>query len=462
MSDNNSSARYRFIHHLLLLTAIASANPIHAQSTGAITSQSAPVATPKTPAGEALRAWLDAFNSADSARISDYARRFQPDVTLDDELGFRDQTGGFDLVSIERNEPRHLEFTVRERNSPMTGYGVIEVSATEPLRVTKRNVRAMGPNASPAALRLDAAERARVVAGAAALLDTFYVFPDVAKRMGDSLRARLARKEYDQYANGITFAMRLNDDLAEIGHDKHLSVDYSAGALPPEHQPPAGAPELPPSPEDVARRREFVDRINCGFVTAEQLPGNVGYLKFNGFVDVDLCGRTASAAMNFLAATLALIIDLRENGGGNPEMVAYVSSYLFDKRTHLNDLWTRRTGKTEEFWTRDTVPGRRFGGQKPIYVLTSARTFSGAEEFTYNLKNLKRATIVGETTGGGAHPVNGHRIDDHFGIGVPFARAINPITHTNWEGVGVKPDISVPAGEALATAQRLLREKGRQ
>jgi retinol-binding protein 3 len=142
--------------------------------------------------------------------------------------------------------------------------------------------------------------------------------------------------------------------------------------------------------------------------------------------------------------------------------LAYVSSYLFDKRTHLNDLWTRRSGKTEEFWTRDSVPGRRFGGEKPVYVLTSAQTFSGGEEFAYNLKNLKRAIIVGETTGGGAHPVSGHPIDEHFSIGVPFARAINPITHTNWEGVGVKPDISVPAGDALATAQRLLREKARQ
>ena len=153
---------------------------------------------------------------------------------------------------------------------------------------------------------------------------------------------------------------------------------------------------------------------------------------------------------------------MRENGGGSPGMVAFVSSYLLDRRTHLNDLWTRRTGKTEEFWTRDSVPGRRFGGEKPIYVLTSARTFSGAEEFTYNLKHMKRATIIGETTGGGAHPVAGHRIDEHFMIGVPFARAINPITHTNWEGVGVKPDIVVPADDALAAAQKLLLEKGRR
>jgi hypothetical protein len=305
-------------------------------------------------------------------------------------------------------------------------------------------------------LRIDALARARAVAGAAALLDTFYVFPDVARRMGDSLRARLARKEYDRYANGIMFAMRLNDDLAEIAHDKHLHVNYSPRLLPPEEPRPAGAPPPAPPPEDQAREREFLDRINCGFVKAEQLPGNVGYLKFNMFADTAMCATTASAAMTFLAGTRALIIDLRENGGGSPGMVAFVSSYLFDRRTHLNDLWTRRTGETKEFWTSDSVPSRRFGGEKPVYVLTSTHTFSGAEEFTYNLKNLKRATIVGETTGGGAHPVAGHRIDDHFMIGVPFARAINPITHTNWEGVGVKPDIMVPANDALATAQKLI------
>jgi C-terminal processing protease CtpA/Prc len=202
--------------------------------------------------------------------------------------------------------------------------------------------------------------------------------------------------------------------------------------------------------------------MNCGFVKVEQLDGNVGYVKFNGFADVDFCGATASSAMNFVAASRALIVDLRDNGGGSPAMVAYVSSYLFSTRTHLNDLWTRRTGATQEFWTRDDIPGRRFGGEKPVYVLTSARTFSGAEEFTYNLKSLKRATIIGETTGGGAHPVSGHRIDDHFMIGVPFARAVNPITHTNWEGVGVTPDVKVPAADALATALKLIREGVRQ
>ncbi|MEO8909841.1 MAG: S41 family peptidase [Gemmatimonadaceae bacterium] len=450
---------YRAMRHLLWLTIIAPANSIGAQVPATTSRQPVVTAIPKTSAGEALQTWLDAFNSGDTARLGAYSRRFQPDMTVEDEVGFREQTGGFDLLGIERSEARHLEFTVRERKSPMVAYGVIDVSATDPVRVTQRELQAIGPNASTAALHIDAAARARAIAGTAALLDTFYVFPDAAKKMGDSLRARLARGEYDSSTNGLMFAMRLNDDLAGIAHDKHLRVNYSARPLPAEKPRPAGAPEPRPSPEDVARERDFLTGMNCGFVKAEVLQGNVGYLKFNMFADPDICGPTASAAMTFLANARALIIDLRDNGGGNPAMVAFVSSYLFDRRTHLNDLWTRRTNSTKEFWTRAMVLGRRFGGTKPVYVLTSARTFSGAEEFTYNLKNLKRATIVGETTGGGAHPVNGHRIDEHFMIGVPFARAVNPITHTNWEGVGVKPDVAVPAKDALATAQKIFREK---
>jgi len=203
-----------------------------------------------------------------------------------------------------------------------------------------------------------------------------------------------------------------------------------------------------------------MQRGNCAFEKVELLPANIGYLKFNGFLDPEICGPTATAAMSFLAHVDALIIDLRSNGGGSPEMVAYICSYLFAERTHLNDLYNRKEDKTAEFWTRE-VPGPRLAKQ-PVFVLTSKRTFSGAEEFTYNLKNLKRATVIGETTGGGAHPVSGHRIDDHFMIGVPFARAINPITKTNWEGTGVEPDIKVPASEALDVAKKMAAEQIRK
>jgi retinol-binding protein 3 len=206
------------------------------------------------------------------------------------------------------------------------------------------------------------------------------------------------------------------------------------------------------------KERPKTARARVAFEKVERFPSNIGYLKFNGFQDPEICGPTVAAAMNFLAHVDALIIDLRDNGGGDPKMVAYISSHLFAEPTHLNDLYNRKEDKTTEFWTLRDVPGARLA-DNPVFAPTSKRTFSGAEEFAYNLKNLKRATIIGEATGGGAHPVSGHRIDDHFIIGAPFARAINPISKTNWEGTGVAPDIKVPASEALDAAKKMAPEQ---
>ncbi len=369
---------------------------------------------PDTPAGSVIRVWQEAFNSGDTLRILDYYRRFQPERIAQGTVNFRLASGGFDIISIERSEPRHIELVVRERKTPATYYGVVDLAPSDPVRVASSTLAAMGPNADVSQLRVSAEARAKVIEGAITQLDSFYVFPEVAKRIADSLRYWNAHGRYDSYMNAL--------------------------------------------PLDIARDRAQVDQVNCAFQKVENLDGNIGYVKFNAFFDVDDCGATAAAAMNFVAGAKALVIDLRENGGGQPAMVSYIASYLFSKRTHLNDIWVRGSGRTDEFWSRNDVPGRKFGGEKPVYVLTSSRTFSGGEEFTYDLKAQKRATIVGETTGGGAHPVSGHRIDEHFMIGVPFARAINPITHTNWEGTGVEPDVKVPAADALTTALRMIRE----
>ena len=189
------------------------------------------------------------------------------------------------------------------------------------------------------------------------------------------------------------------------------------------------------------------------------MDGNIGYIDLRGFNDHEAGAETVAAAMTFLQNTDALIFDLRQNGGGNPAMIALISSYLFgDKPVHLNDLYWRKENRTDEFWTKPESAKIKFPN-KDVYVLTSNYTFSGAEEFSYNLKNLKRATIIGETTGGGAHPGGMVRLADHFGVFIPVGRAINPISKTNWEGTGVEPDMKLPKEQALKTAYLMALNK---
>jgi retinol-binding protein 3 len=309
-----------------------------------------------------------------------------------------------------------------------------------------------GPPPGPD-MTIDAKMRAEVIDGALKALNDNYVFPEVAKKMEQSIRERQQHKEYDSITSARKFADALMDNLRTVSHDKHLRVMYRAEAIPPEQ------PNREPSPEDMERDRAFGARINFGFEKVERMVGNIGYLDLRGFAPPQFMGDTAAAAMNFLANTEALIVDLRQNGGGDPAAVALISSYLFPPEpVHLNDLYFRPTNETHQWWTLPYVPGKRLVG-KDVYVLTSHRTFSAAEEFTYNLKNLKRATIVGEVTGGGAHPGGPVRINDHFMVGVPSGRAINPYSKTDWEGTGVEPDVKVPAERALKTAHLMALEK---
>jgi retinol-binding protein 3 len=413
-------------------------------------------AIPSTPAGQTLQAWLDAFNSGDRAKLATYVKNTDPSESVEGMMGFHSQTGGFNLLSIESSEPLSIIFRVKEKGGPTEAVGVLQVKDTSPPTVDRFLIRALPPGAVIEDIKLDAAERQRVIDSAIAMLNEFYVYADVAKKMEDALRAHQKQGDYDAITNGNAFATLLTTHLRDVSHDRHLGVDYNPFKV------PAGAPgPRPPTAEDQARMRRQLERSNCAFEKAEILSPNIGYLKFNGFMDPGICGATVAAAMNFLAHTDAIIFDLRENGGGDPAMVTFISSYLFDHSTHLNDLYNRKADTTTQYWTTPFVPGERFI-DKPVFVLTSKFTFSGAEEFTYNLKNLKRATIVGETTGGGAHPVSGHPIDDHFSIRTPFARAINPISKTNWEGTGIEPDVKVSAAEAPDTAKKLAVEKIQQ
>lgn len=302
-------------------------------------------------------------------------------------------------------------------------------------------------------MTIDAKTRTEVIDTILQNLNDSYVFADVAKKMEEDVRNRLKNKEYDNITSAKQFALKLTADLQSISKDKHLRVRYSFEKIPVREK------REKPTEQEEADYRNYLKRINYGFEKVERLQGNIGYIDLRGFFGPELGAETVAAAMTFVNGTDALIFDLRNNGGGDPEMVALICSYLFgDKPVHLNNLFFRDGNRTEEFWTKPNVLGKKYG-DKDVYVLTSNRTFSGAEEFANNLKVLKRATIVGETTGGGANPGGVFRINDHFGVFIPVGRAINPITKTNWEGTGVLPDVAVPKDQALKTAYLLALNK---
>jgi hypothetical protein len=295
---------------------------------------------------------------------------------------------------------------------------------------------------------LDATTRMAVIETTLKLLNENYIFPDVAKQIDTAIRQRLQKKEYDRIDNPATLAELLTSQLQEISHDKHMSVFYSHKPLPP----PGDSSD---TPQEREKRRHLAALSNFGFNRVERLSGNVGYMDLSIFWWLDVGGGdTAVAAMNFLADTSALIIDLRNNRGGDPAMVALLASYFFvSEPIELTGIYWRPGNNTNRTWTLPYVPGKHYLN-KDVYILTSKRTFSAGEAFAYDLKNLKRATIVGETTGGGANPRNGYPVNNnqHFIVFVPTGRAISPITKTNWEGTGVKPDREVAAELALKTA----------
>jgi C-terminal processing protease CtpA/Prc len=331
---------------------------------------------------------------------------------------------------------------------------LIAMAVLIPLRVLGQQPATQNAAAAsqPPDLTIDAAARTEVIDGIIKELNDGYVFPDVAKKIEGDLRARQKNKEYDAIVSARDFATKLTDDVQSVSHDKHMRVRYSPEPI------PVRSDKTEPTEAEKAEFSWYMKRTNYAFNKVERMDGNIGYIELTNFFDPQNGADTVAAAFNFVTNTDALIIDLRRNGGGDPEMVQLICSYLFgDKPVHLNDLYFRADNKTAEFWTKP-VSGKKYL-DKDIYVLTSDRTFSGAEEFTYNLKNLKRSTTVGETTGGGANPGGVVRVSEHFGIFVPSGRAINPYTKTNWEGTGVEPDVKIAKELALKTAYLMALSK---
>jgi hypothetical protein len=298
-------------------------------------------------------------------------------------------------------------------------------------------------------------EKKEVVEAIGKQLEDKYVFPAMGKKMSKQLKKNLKNGKYKATKNALDFNEQLTKDLVGVSHDKHIRVIFNPKGIADKKQAV--------TPEDEKKLIDgYIDSSrlsNFGFNEVKILEGNIGYLDLRSFEETSYAGDTAVSAMNFLSNSDALIIDLRKNGGGSPQMIQLISSYLFsDAPIHLNNFYSRPTDSLLQKWTLPHVSGKRYP-DIPVYVLTSNRTFSAAEEFSYNLKNLKRATLVGETTGGGAHPGGPQIATDRFEVWVPTGRAINPITNTNWEGTGVSPHIAVKQDMAFNTAYIKALEK---
>lgn len=293
---------------------------------------------------------------------------------------------------------------------------------------------------------MQTAEIHPVIERLAALVAERYVFPEVGAEVADRLTKAVANGRYDGPIDPEELAARVTAELQEGNRDKHLRLKFHVDEVVDETDPVA----------EAASWRRQADQTAGGMARVERLAGNVGLLEIRPLLfDVTDAGPAASAAMSLLAATDALLIDLRHCVGGAPDMVAFLCSHLVGgEPVHLNDLVTPADGTVRQYWTIPHLPGPRFGASKPIWVLTSAATFSGGEELAYDLQQLGRASIVGERTGGGAHPRDGVKLHAHLEATIPVKRAINPITGTNWEGTGVTPDVELPAAEAFDEAYR--------
>jgi len=299
-----------------------------------------------------------------------------------------------------------------------------------------------------AALPLTAADRSEIIRNASALLETRYVDAAEGARLARALRA--SGRQWSHVSDPAQFAAAVTAWLRRESGDGHLGLSFSAEPI-AETGGEAGfsAGEM---------ERWYGAHLNHGVERIERLEGNVMLLELRVFPPPAMAGDVFAAAMTVVAQGDALIIDLRRNGGG-AETANLVTGYLLDSGQPLSGTFDRPTNRHRASTSPSWVPGRRFGAAKPLFILTSRRTFSAAEALAFDLQTLGRAVVVGEVTGGGAHPYEYRRVHRHFALDLPEGRSVNPITGGNWQGTGVRPDVAVPADQALAKALELARAK---
>lgn len=298
-------------------------------------------------------------------------------------------------------------------------------------------------------------EKKTVIHSISILLSKHYVFPKMANKINDYLSSQLKNGEYKSMNDPNDFANQLTTDLRKISNDLHLRVAFDPNGIRKARKANMSKPD---SIKLVNTRIKELKKNNFGFKELKILEGNIGYLNLTSFENTTYAGNTAISAMNFLSNSDAIIIDIRNNVGGEPSMIQLITSYFFsaERTIHLNDFYWRNNEKITSTYTLPYIPGNRFP-DKDIFILTSGTTFSAGEEFSYNLKHLNRATIIGERTGGAAHPGEIRIATSRYKVWIPNGRSINPITNTNWEGVGVIPHIETKENVFLVAQYEALK-----
>jgi hypothetical protein len=392
------------------------------------------------------------------ARVLDHrVKRLFPEGTVQRAELRRGDGPGLLLVRVFAAETEDLAAWAEEHREPMAELRrelSLRLPSARLLEFTSdapdAPVISMPDDGSLAAEQLSSQD---IVRKALALLRENYVFPELAGQVAASVEARLDAGEYDNL-DEIALTELLTSHLQEASGDKHLRVGLGGARIPEPGEPRRDRDAGQPAGRGPGRQqmRRPGQLVNFGIHRVERLDGNIGYLDLRGVPPPEHAGPAITAAMELVAGTFALIIDLRRNGGGSPHGVAFWCSYLIDERpTRLNDIFSADTGETRQFWSYPYLPGSRYL-DRPVYVLTSRRTFSGGEDLGYTLQALGRAEVIGEATGGGAHPTRPFPISAAVHIGVPYARSISPLTGTNWQGTGVIPDTPVPADQAYDVA----------
>ena len=278
------------------------------------------------------------------------------------------------------------------------------------------------------------------------LVRAHYVFAAEAETIANSLLANnLSEASADE-----DFATEVTERLQGINGDKHLRLKWHPDGL------------VDPASEDdwlIDYTQRAADN-SFGIGEIGWLDGDIAVLPLQPeLFHPMIAGDAQTVAMQQVSTARGLVLDLRGCRGGAPQATALVATYLIGSDEHLSDLVTRDPAFLEQIWTMPWVPGSSVAPNVPVAILTSSETFSGAEDLAYTLQAKGRAIVVGERTGGGAHPRRGFRITDHLEATIPVARTINQVTATNWEGVGVIPDVNVAASDALEAAVSQLRDR---